>query len=832
MMKHVKERRLLCAFALTALLLLGIFAYIIQSSRRISSKAARYTLHNDGLTTFQDNETFHYWIDSTKIDLDNCRSSATSGDLTIETYDGAKSIVLKNGVHTPETQSGYMDLGGILLDRRLGTWQTPDGQSYNCYEGNITGSATVRFKDAAVKYDGSRYDLKMELSDIKAAIRYGHIASYKPILFKNGFCGGWRPEDSRNSVVGFQYEVNLSVVGAEEDESVIHTFYDLDATALTGGSNFQRHDLGPDFYQEGISPLSGYSGNIYLSPDSNIEYKECPEHGQIELYGNQGNDDVNNPDAAVTFLGNARHFTFRFGGSDCVTSLGITEGSGIFQYVWADVYVKWQQADGHWTPGERQVRKKLIYGSAFSWTFGSDYSDSWCYMNPADKTVKGSNIREDKTYTIYVPRRTYTYSFDFETYCPDGHSVSDIGERQGAFNKLADNLSKSIDELKTPSLSGYKFLGFYDSDGNPYEKERMRSDKTFYAKWKQNAYTVHYDGNGATDFDRQTGEYRQNTVAGSMDDSIYEYDVKGKLRKNAYVREGFVFTGWGTNKMGSVRYTDEQDVMNLAGTKAEITLYAQWKKKLGSETITVVSEETGHPVEGVTLRLQKKMNGTWENTSELYTTRQDGSVQASNLPWFDYRWKMVSVPPGYMTDAEATGPGMTDTITGAPHCYLMKPVLSFTVRPCGRCGKSACNSLTKTNRVILYMKHVNLTINSEVDHIIEGETPPSFLYHVNGMDVAGVKHEYNIMVNVNEDQKGTGRLVHDIFAGSYDITQIPVARYDIGSAQNMTNAVVDGFRVTMNLIRESNGTVTFVHKIRNYNGLYGVDGKRNRLRNG
>lgn len=69
-----------------------------------------------------------------------------------------------------------MDLGGILLDRRLGTWKTPDGQLYNCYEGDITGS---------------------------------------------------------------------------------HTFYDLDATALTGGSNFQRHDLGPDFYQEGISPLLG-----------------------------------------------------------------------------------------------------------------------------------------------------------------------------------------------------------------------------------------------------------------------------------------------------------------------------------------------------------------------------------------------------------------------------------------------------------------------------------------------------------------------------------------------------------------------------------------------
>ncbi len=330
MMKHVKERRLLCAFALTALLLLGIFAYIIQSSRRISSKAARYTLHNDGLTTFQDNETFHYWIDSTKIDLDNCRSSATSGDLTIETYDGVKSIVLKNGVHTPETQSGYMDLGGISLNRRIGTWVTLDGQSYNCYEGNITGSATVRFKDAVVKYDGSRHDLKMTLSDVKAAIRYGHIASYKPILFRNGFCAAHRTDNNRNSAVGFNYEITLSVVGADADESVIHVFSDLDATALTGGSNLQRHDLGLDYYQEGISPISGYSGNIYMSPDSNIEYKECTAHGQIELYGSTGNDDNNNPDAAVTFLGASSGFSFRWGGSNCVTTLGILEDDGLF----------------------------------------------------------------------------------------------------------------------------------------------------------------------------------------------------------------------------------------------------------------------------------------------------------------------------------------------------------------------------------------------------------------------------------------------------------------------------------------------------------------------
>lgn len=57
-MKYGKEWCLLCAFGLTALLLLVVLGFVIRSGWGFP-KAARYTLHNDGLTQFSDNETFY-----------------------------------------------------------------------------------------------------------------------------------------------------------------------------------------------------------------------------------------------------------------------------------------------------------------------------------------------------------------------------------------------------------------------------------------------------------------------------------------------------------------------------------------------------------------------------------------------------------------------------------------------------------------------------------------------------------------------------------------------------------------------------------------------------
>lgn len=91
-----------------------------------------------------------------------------------------------------------------------------------------------------------------------------------------------------------------------------------------------------------------------------------------------------------------------------------------------------------------------------------------------------------------------------------------------------------------------------------------------------------------------------------MPDSTYQYDQTGTLRKNDFVREGYTFVGWNTKRDGSgTSYPDQYNkVRNLTSSDGgTITLYAQWEKKLGMETITVVSEETGNPVAGVSMKL-------------------------------------------------------------------------------------------------------------------------------------------------------------------------------------------------------------------------------------
>lgn len=56
----------------------------------------------------------------------------------------------------------------------------------------------------------------------------------------------------------------------------------------------------------------------------------------------------------------------------------------------------------------------------------------------------------------------------------------------------------------------------------------------------------------------------------------------GKLTKNAFVRDGYVFTGW--KDADNNGYTDEQVMVDLVESKTPLELYAQWKE--GTATLT------------------------------------------------------------------------------------------------------------------------------------------------------------------------------------------------------------------------------------------------------
>ena len=102
-----------------------------------------------------------------------------------------------------------------------------------------------------------------------------------------------------------------------------------------------------------------------------------------------------------------------------------------------------------------------------------------------------------------------------------------------------------------------EYLGVLDA----FKKGNVTVD--LYPIWIANTYTVKYDGNGAT---------------GSTADSKHTYDVAASLTPNGFVKEGYTFAGWNTEKDGNgTSYVDGAEVTNLTATNnATVTLYAQW----------------------------------------------------------------------------------------------------------------------------------------------------------------------------------------------------------------------------------------------------------------
>ena len=242
------------------------------------------------------------------------------------------------------------------------------------------------------------------------------------------------------------------------------------------------------------------------------------------------------------------------------------------------------------------------------------------YDNKAQScTIQGHNVsRIEVTLSDTKPVSTYNIAY----------------ELNGGVN-AATNPATYRDDTDTPLAApvrtGYSFGGWYDNEGlngTPIAGIPAGSsgDKTFYAKWTINAYTLTFDANGgsavapitqnygaaltAPATPTRTGytfggwspalpdtmpaancaftalwtpiQYRvsfdANGGAGSMGSMNFTYGHTNSLTSNAFARQGYSFAGWNTAADGSsAAYRDGQSVSSLtAENGATVTLYAQW----------------------------------------------------------------------------------------------------------------------------------------------------------------------------------------------------------------------------------------------------------------
>ncbi len=153
-----------------------------------------------------------------------------------------------------------------------------------------------------------------------------------------------------------------------------------------------------------------------------------------------------------------------------------------------------------------------------------------------------------------------------------------------------DNSAKGLtlnynpSDITEPQRTGYSFEGWYsdkdlalDDPQNqalPAPNSEAAAAWTYFARWKDNHYTLKLNGNGGT------AEKGGETVSEYTARDNLAYSEFFELSSKLFSREGYILSGWNTRPNGSGdEYTANDSVNKLTSADGgEVTLYAQWHK--------------------------------------------------------------------------------------------------------------------------------------------------------------------------------------------------------------------------------------------------------------
>lgn len=244
------------------------------------------------------------------------------------------------------------------------------------------------------------------------------------------------------------------------------------------------------------------------------------------------------------------------------------------------------------------------------------YFAGWSRMNPEDKTDVQINALPTQSPGIFVNDRDFEVgnsgeqvtlyaiykTYDVATVEFDAETGGSVTSRSGSFKvKDGDVLQEQrVSSTATPR-EGYHFVGWYEKDAlTPVSTDAtltvtsdMMQEKQengtpvlvvhYVAVFARDSFTVKFEPNGALDAEGKSD------VTGEMPPQKFHdpdsEDQPTMLRKNAFTRPGYVFTGWAELENGQGRiYADEApfaEVTIYQGNKivdgGSITLYAQWE---------------------------------------------------------------------------------------------------------------------------------------------------------------------------------------------------------------------------------------------------------------
>lgn len=183
------------------------------------------------------------------------------------------------------------------------------------------------------------------------------------------------------------------------------------------------------------------------------------------------------------------------------------------------------------------------------------------------ETIKNLTDVDGSVVTLYAQWEIYHYTIKYIANLATKGSVADTVCDYDKYYQIRANAYERL---------GYQFIGWNtisDGTGTAYKEGQQvmkLSDVDgdvikLYARWKENPYTISYNGNGSHE--------------GVIPDVNTWVGRKEVIADNVFVRKGYTFEGWNTSVNGTGKdYAPGQEVVNLTyDYQKKVNLYAQWK---------------------------------------------------------------------------------------------------------------------------------------------------------------------------------------------------------------------------------------------------------------
>ena len=476
------------------------------------------------------------------------------------TYDEEKSLQL-NGY----TKTGYHFVGwaSVLTDKQEVDYT--DGASVR----NLTSTAGEKVPLYAV-WEANTYTITFNANDGAGTAMPPQTFTYDAVakaLSMNTYTRanytfmGWAKEKTAEKAEYEDKQAVRNLVTTENGELTLYAVWrpdsfqvklDPNGGTMTGETVITMH------YGQQVGKLPRPSRVGYT-----FKYWNTGKNGNgIDVYQTLTADSIaNNGSDTLYAIWEANHYTALY---------DLNKGSGSSEPVapgGIGLYVEYDS-----------TYKKLPETSREGYTFDGWYTEA----TGGTKVENDTKVTRAENHTIYAHWTAISYTVTFDA----------AGGRFGdsTTSKLSNQTYDAEYQLPVdPTRTGYTFQGWYTGSTGAGTKVESSThvtqvgNRTLYAYWKPNTYTVTYDAQDGSFADDSSGRKS----------FIVSYDDKYSLPADP-TKRGYAFDGWYTEAEGGKQITADTK-MTTAG---DLTLYAHWRE---IEIITVVvggvtMEYAGTPV--------------------------------------------------------------------------------------------------------------------------------------------------------------------------------------------------------------------------------------------